>query len=156
MWGKRDEVEVPADPSIPPRSDAPAPAPRPVQAAPVSQPVQGSPNGSGKAAAQIGRSIVLDGQISGSEDLFIDGEVSGKIDLKGNHLTVGPNGKVQADVKAGWITIQGFIKGNVQADQRVEIYKTGSVEGDLTTSTIRIEDGAVFRGTIDIVQGDAK
>jgi cytoskeletal protein CcmA (bactofilin family) len=102
--------------------------------------------------AQIGKSLQLKGEITGSEDLLIDGEIEGTIELKENNLTVGPNGNVKADVSARSITVQGHLRGNVRAGEKIEICKTGSLEGDLSTARIVIEDGAVFRGSIDIVK----
>ena len=102
--------------------------------------------------AQIGKTLKLKGEITGSEDLYIDGEVEGTVELKENSLTVGPNGRVHADVSARSITILGSLHGNVKAGERIEIRKTGSLEGDLSTARIVIEDGAVFRGSIDIVK----
>ena len=88
----------------------------------------------------------------GNEDLYIDGEVEGTVELKGNSLTVGPNGNVHADVSAHSITILGRLQGNVKVGERTEIRKTGSFEGELLTAQIVSEDGAVFRGSIDIVK----
>ena len=102
--------------------------------------------------AQIGKSLQLKGEITGSEDLLIDGEVEGVIELKENSLTVGPNGSVKADVSARSLTVMGHLRGNVRAGEKIEICKTGSLEGDLSTARIVIEDGAVFRGSIDIVK----
>ena len=102
--------------------------------------------------AQIGKSLKVRGEISGNEDLTIDGEVEGTVELKDNSLTVGPNGKVHANVTARSITVLGRLEGNVKAGERVEISKTGSLEGDLVTPRIVIEDGAVFRGSIDILK----
>ncbi len=102
--------------------------------------------------AQIGKSLKVRGEISGSEDVTIDGEVEGTVELKDNSLTIGPNGKVHANVTARSITVLGRLEGNVKAGERVEISKTGSLEGDLVTPRIVIEDGAVFRGSIDILK----
>jgi cytoskeletal protein CcmA (bactofilin family) len=96
------------------------------------------------------------GEIAGSEDLFIDGEVEGKITLQGNNLTIGPNGNVRAEVTAHSITVMGRLEGNVRAADRVEIRRTGSLEGDLVTARIAIEEDAVFRGSIDIVKPGVK
>lgn len=100
----------------------------------------------------IGKSLKVKGTISGHEDLYVDGEIEGTIELEENSLTVGPNGNVNADVKAREITVQGRLKGNLRAGERIEIRKTGSLEGDVSTARIVIEDGAVFRGSIDIVK----
>ena len=102
--------------------------------------------------ALIGKSLKVKGTITGHEDLYVDGEIEGTVELEENSLTVGPNGNVSADVKARDITVLGRLTGNVRAGERIEIRKTGSLEGDLTTSRIVIEDGAVFRGSIDIVK----
>ena len=106
----------------------------------------------GQSLAQIGKSLKLKGEIMGNEDLYIDGEVEGTVELKGNSLTVGPNGNVHADVSAHSITILGRLQGNVKVGERTEIRKTGSFEGELLTAQIVSEDGAVFRGSIDIVK----
>ena len=111
-----------------------------------------APAGEGQSLAQIGKSLKLKGEITGNEDLYIDGEVEGRIELKGNSLTVGSNGNVHADVSARSITILGRLQGNVKVGERTEIRKTGSFGGDLLTAQIVIEDGAVFRGSIDIVK----
>jgi cytoskeletal protein CcmA (bactofilin family) len=153
MWGKKDEPETSsaaANPAPPQPVTAPKPAPRPAAPPVTSSPV--SAERSNASQAQVGKSLHLKGEISGSEDLFIDGEVEGTVELKDNNLTIGPNGNVHADVQARSITILGRLRGNVRAGDRVEIRKTGSLEGDLATARIIIEDGAVFRGSIDIVQ----
>ena len=95
--------------------------------------------------AQIGKSLKLKGEITGSEDLYIDGEVEGTVELKGNSLTVGPRGNVHADVSARSITILGRLQGNVKVGERTEIRKTGSFGGELVTAQIVIEDGAEHR-----------
>jgi len=151
MWGKKDEPETPvaANPA-PPQPAAPRPAPR--VAAPSSGSNPAPPDRSNSSQAQVGKSLHLKGEISGSEDLLIDGEVEGTVELKDNNLTIGPNGNVHADVQARSIIVLGRLRGNVRAGDKVEIRKTGSLEGDLATARIIIEDGAVFRGSIDIVQ----
>jgi cytoskeletal protein CcmA (bactofilin family) len=157
MWGRKED-EPPVSPT--PRPEAqrpptpePAPAPRPAPpAAAAARPVTPSA-GSG---AQIGKSLRVKGEIAGNEDLFVDGEVEGKITLQGNNLTIGPNGNVRAEVSAHSITVLGRLEGNVRAADRVEIRKTGSLEGDLVTARIAIEEDAVFRGSIDIVKPAGK
>jgi cytoskeletal protein CcmA (bactofilin family) len=105
--------------------------------------------------AQIGKSVVIKGDLSGSEDLYVDGQVEGTIALKNNSLTVGPNGQVKASVEAKGIVVQGKLEGNVQASDRVELRKTAVVTGDITTQRISIEEGAYLKGKIDI-QGRAE
>jgi cytoskeletal protein CcmA (bactofilin family) len=100
--------------------------------------------------AQIGKSVVIKGELSGSEDLYVDGQVEGSISLKGNALTVGPHGQVKATVEAKGIVVQGKLEGNVQASDRVELRKSAIVTGDITTQRISIEEGAYLKGKVDI------
>jgi cytoskeletal protein CcmA (bactofilin family) len=144
MWDKNE-----ASAGVPPGT-VPAQAPWQGRSA-SSDPTSGADR-SGKTVAQIGRSLKLKGDISGGEDLFIDGEVDGKIELDGNSLTVGPNGSVQGEVRAHSVNILGKMQGQVRASDCVELRKTGSFEGDVVAARIVIEEGAVFRGSIDIVK----
>ena len=106
----------------------------------------------GPGATQIGKSLKLEADIRGAENLFIDGEVIGSIELDGKNLTIGPNGRVEADVVAQSVTISGQLQGNVRASDSIELRKTGTFLGDMVTSRIIIEEGAVFRGSVDIVK----
>ncbi len=100
--------------------------------------------------ATIGKSVVVKGELSGSEDLVVDGEVEGSIALRGQSLTVGPNGRVRANIEARNVILHGRVDGDVHASERVELRKSASLSGDITTARISIEDGAFFKGTIDI------
>jgi|SRR5271155_4890487 cytoskeletal protein CcmA (bactofilin family) len=100
--------------------------------------------------AHIGKSVVIKGELSGSEDLYVDGNVEGNIELRNNSLTVGPNGKVKANVSAKSVVIQGKLDGSVNASERVELRKSAVVTGDVTTQRIAIEEGAFLKGKIDI------
>jgi cytoskeletal protein CcmA (bactofilin family) len=100
--------------------------------------------------ATIGKSVVVKGELSGSEDLVVDGEVEGSISLRGQSLTVGPNGRVRANIEARNVVVNGRVDGDVHATERVELRKTASLSGDISTARISIEDGAFFKGTIDI------
>jgi cytoskeletal protein CcmA (bactofilin family) len=100
--------------------------------------------------AHIGKSVVIKGELSGSEDLYVDGNVEGNIELRNNSLTVGPNGKVRANVSAKSVVIQGKLDGSVNASERVELRKSAVVTGDVTTQRIAIEEGAFLKGKIDI------
>jgi cytoskeletal protein CcmA (bactofilin family) len=100
--------------------------------------------------AHIGKSVVIKGELSGSEDLYVDGNVQGKIELRNHSLTVGPNGNVKADVSAKAVVIQGKLDGTVIASDRVELKKSAVVNGDVTTQRIAIEEGAFLRGKVDI------
>jgi cytoskeletal protein CcmA (bactofilin family) len=100
--------------------------------------------------ASIGKSLVIKGEVSGSESLYIDGRVEGSINLPGNRLTVGRNGVVSANVTAREIVVIGKLRGNVMASDRVDIRNEGSLTGDVVAQRISIEDGAYFKGGIDI------
>ncbi len=107
------------------------------------------------AAASIGKSVMIKGQIISREDLYLDGELEGSVELQEHRLTIGPNGRVQANVKAREIVIIGAIHGNVEASDKIEIRKEARLVGDVRTARIVIEDGAYFKGSIDIVRPDA-
>src|SRR5579864_3577818 len=96
--------------------------------------------------AHIGKSVVIKGELSGSEDLYIDGTVEGAIQLQGNNLVVGPNGHVHADVNAKGVVIQGKLEGNIHASERAELQKSAFIVGDIVTQRIAIEEGAYFKG----------
>ena len=141
MW-KRDEGVKPASdvtPSAqPPQSSLPGtpqPAPRPQ---------------TGRDAVNIGKSVVIKGELSGSEDLTIEGQVEGKIELKDNVLTIGANGKIKAQVFAKALIVLGEVTGNVTASDKVEIRDGGSVDGDIISPRVAIAEGAHFRGSVDM------
>src|SRR5580658_6388257 len=100
--------------------------------------------------AHLGKSVVIKGELSGSEDLYVDGNVEGSIELRNHSLTVGPNGNVKANVSAKAVIIQGKLDGSVNASDRVELRKSAVVTGDLTTQRIAIEEGAFLKGKVDI------
>ena len=104
----------------------------------------------GGATARLGASLHVKGEITGHEDLLVDGSVEGLIQLEDRKLTVGSTAKVSADVVAREVVVYGSVKGNLRARDRIEIKKDGSVVGDLTTARIMIEDGAYFKGSIEI------
>src|SRR5271166_6428926 len=106
--------------------------------------------------AQIGKSVFIKGELSGSEDLYLDGQVEGSIALKGNSLTVGPNGQLKGGVEAKGVVVQGRLEGNIQASERVELRKTAVVIGDITTQRILIEEGASLKGKIDTHRAEVK
>ena len=100
--------------------------------------------------ATIGKSLIVKGEVSGSESLYIDGKIEGSISLPGNRVTVGRNGQVAASVSAREIVVLGKIRGNCTASDRVDIRSEGSLTGDVIAARISIEDGAFFKGGIDI------
>ena len=103
--------------------------------------------------ATIGKSLVIKGEVTGSESLYIDGRVEGSINLAGNRVTVGRNGVVAANINAREIVVLGKVRGNLTASDRVDIRSDGSLTGDVIAARISIEDGAFFKGGIDIRKG---
>ena len=107
--------------------------------------------------ATIGKSLMIKGEVTGSESLYIDGRIEGTITLPGNRVTVGRNGQVAANISAREIVVLGKVRGNCQASDRIDIRSEGSLTGDVIAARISIEDGAFFKGGIDIRKpGDAK
>jgi cytoskeletal protein CcmA (bactofilin family) len=100
--------------------------------------------------AHIGKSVMIKGELSGSEDLYFDGEAEGSVDLHQHTLTIGPNGRIRAAIAAREIIVHGKVEGNVRASEKVELKKSCMLTGDISTQRIVIEDGAFFKGAIDI------
>jgi cytoskeletal protein CcmA (bactofilin family) len=121
----------------------------------VAEPVNRAPVSTGDQAT-IGKGLYIKGEITGTESLFIDGKVEGSISLPGNRVTIGRNGQVAASVTAREIVILGKVRGNVSATDRVDIRAEGALTGDVAAARISIEDGAFFKGGIDIRKPDAK
>ena len=128
---------------------------RPAPPAPAAEPANRAPAATGDQAT-IGKGLLIKGEITGSESLFIDGKVEGSINLPGNRVTVGRNGQVAANITAREIVILGKVRGNVAASDRVDIRAEGALTGDVTAARISIEDGAFFKGGIDIRKPEAK
>ena len=105
-----------------------------------------------RGPAVIGKSVMIKGQIFSREDLTIDGEVEGSVELHEHRLTIGPHGKLQAGVKAREIVVLGSVHGNVEASDKIDIRKDARLVGDIKTARIVIEDGAYFKGSIDIAR----
>ncbi len=106
--------------------------------------------------ATIGRTLVIKGELSGSEALYIDGRVEGKISLPDNRVTIGRNGSVQANITAREVVVLGKVNGNIECSDRVDIRSEGSVTGDVSTIRISVEDGAVLKGGIEVRSGEHK
>ena len=150
MW-KRDESVKPAAPP------APTPAAAPSAPSAGAAPVVSEPRAQlGRDMVNIGKSVVIKGELSGSEDLTIEGHVEGRIDLKGNVLTIGPNGKIKAEVFAKSVVVLGEVTGNVTASEKVDIRDNGSVDGDIASPRVAIAEGAHFRGSVDMQRAGAK
>ncbi|MBW1712177.1 MAG: polymer-forming cytoskeletal protein, partial [Deltaproteobacteria bacterium] len=105
---------------------------------------------SGREVAVIGRSIIIKGEVSGQEDLIVEGTIEGRIQLDNQHVTIGPSGQVQAEVKARMVTIEGEVTGNIQAGERVIITQKGSLSGDIQADRLSVEDGAFLKGTVSL------
>jgi cytoskeletal protein CcmA (bactofilin family) len=106
--------------------------------------------------ATIGRSLVIKGELSGSEALYIDGRIEGKISLPDNRVTIGRNGSVQANITAREVVVMGKVSGNIECSDRVDIRSEGSVTGDVSTIRISVEDGAVLKGGIEVRSNERK
>lgn len=131
-------ANTPVSPAVPEYNNTPAPR------------MGGYAGSSAGEQATIGKSLVVKGEVTGSESLFIDGRVEGSVQLPGNRVTVGRNGTVDADIVAREIVILGKVNGNVTAADRVDIRNEGTLVGDVIAQRISIEDGAFFKGGIDI------
>ena len=148
MW-KRDEPAKPTTPAGPGVASQPASAPLAAEAAPNRAAATDLPRGQERTAVNIGKSVVIKGELNGSEDLTIEGQVEGKIELRQSVLTIGPNGRIKAQVFAKSVIILGEVTGNVTASEKVDIRDNGSVDGDITAPRVAIAEGAHFRGRID-------
>ena len=143
MW-KRDEAVKP--------TNQPSPAAPVVPTAPASAVAAPRPE-SGRIErdlVNIGKSVVIKGELSGSEDLTIEGHVEGKIELKDNVLTIGPNGRIKASVFSKAVIVLGEVNGNIAASEKVDIRDGGSVDGDIVSPKVAIAEGAHFRGSVDM------
>jgi cytoskeletal protein CcmA (bactofilin family) len=140
MWNKQSEPEV--------SSNRPAPASNPVPAPSIATARPSTPTA--RSLSCLGSSLQIKGTITGSEDLQIDGKVEGPISLSGQKLTVGNSGRLNSEVSAREVVVYGNLSGNVVVQDRVEIKKDASVTGDIRASRISIEDGAYFKGRIEI------
>lgn len=98
----------------------------------------------------IGKSVIIKGELSGSEDLTIEGKVDGEVELPDHVLTIGPNGRINAEIFAKSVVVMGTVKGNITASEKINIRENGTVEGDIVAPTIAISEGAQFRGSIDM------
>jgi cytoskeletal protein CcmA (bactofilin family) len=143
--------------TTPGRPGTPEPEPRPATPTPAAPAMAEAPRPVSATStadqATIGKSLVIKGEVTGSESLYIDGRVEGSINLAGNRVTVGRNGVVAANINAREIVVLGKVRGNLTASDRVDIRSDGSLTGDVVAARISIEDGAFFKGGIDIRKG---
>jgi cytoskeletal protein CcmA (bactofilin family) len=147
MWKRDEAVRSPAVPT----NDTSAAAPAAQAVRPDSFKGQNE-----RDVVNIGKSVVIKGELNGSEDLTIEGQVEGKIELRDHVLTIGPNGKIKAELYAKSIVVLGEVTGNVVATEKVDIRENGSVEGDITAPRVAIAEGAHFRGSVDMQNKGAK
>ena len=139
MW-KRDESVRPAQPTSPSAAASTSEhAARPETARQQERDM-----------VNIGKSVIIKGELSGSEDLTIEGQVEGKIELKEHVLTIGPNGKIKAEIFAKVVIVLGDVRGNITASEKVDIRDNGSVDGDIAAPRVAIAEGAHFRGSVDM------
>jgi len=135
-------------------------APQPAAAAPsIPAPHKETPKASDPYRADvghIGKSVQIKGELTGSEDLYLDGSIEGTVDLRDHSLIIGPNGKIKAGITARDLVVHGRVEGNVTATGRVELRKSCTLIGDVSTQRIVIEDGAFFKGAIDIKEKDTR
>src|SRR5262245_22698906 len=147
MWKRDESVKPtggqPATPAAPVASTT-----QPAGAQTTLQPE--APRQIGRDLVNIGKSVVIKGELAGSEDLTIEGHVEGKIELKDHVLTIGPNGKIKAQVFAKSVIVLGEVNGNVTATEKVDIRDNGSVDGDIVSPRVAIAEGAHFRGSVDM------
>ena len=150
MW-KRDESVRPASgqPAAPPAPPAPATAGAPAPRAEASQNRE-------RDNVNIGKSVVIKGELNGSEDLTIEGHVEGTIQLRDHVLTIGANGRIKAQVFAKSVIVLGEVTGNVTASDKVDIRDAGSVDGDIIAPRVAIAEGAHFRGSVDMQRKGAQ
>ena len=155
MWKPTNQPMTPGRPGEPERPAVPAPS----TTSAVSEPTPPAPRPVATTTADqatIGKSLVIKGEVTGSESLYIDGRVEGSINLSGNRVTVGRNGVVSANINAREIVVLGKVRGNLTASDRVDIRSDGSLTGDVVAARISIEDGAFFKGGIDIRKAGQK
>lgn len=150
MW-KKEDSKIPASPEI---STGPANAypTAPLGPAPISnssREIAAATPTALRSGASISQGIRIKGEVTGTEDLFVDGHVEGKLDLGNASLTIGPNGRVQADVTAREVIVRGSVEGKVSGRERVQLWNTGRVTGEVQTERLAIEDGAVLRGKVE-------
>jgi len=151
MWKKEDTKTqgVPEISTVPANSTT-GPSPSPTSAPAASLPL------SSKAAACISQGIRIKGEVTGSEDLFVDGQVDGQLNLTNGSLTIGPNGTVKADVNAREVIVRGKIEGKVTGRDKVQLWSTGQVTGEVQTERLAIEEGALLRGKVEAGKAPSK
>src|SRR5262245_54344454 len=148
MWKREEPLRPPSVPTPTETLQSMSPArPNPI-------PIREEQPSMHEEPASIGKSIIISGQLSGSEDLTVEGQVDGKIELRNHVLTIGTNGRITAQVIARSIVVLGHVTGNLTATEKVDIRESGSVEGDIVAPRVAIADGSHFRGSIDMQRSE--
>lgn len=150
-WQKKAQRITPKDPSL-----ASALSATPILDIGMTNTTPSAPSSTAQNQTVLGRSVVMRGELSGNEDLLIEGQFEGTISLQEHCLTVGTHGQVKAEIHARQVVIFGTVNGNISAREKVEIRKTGHAVGDLVAGSIAIEEGAYFKGSIDILREEAQ
>jgi cytoskeletal protein CcmA (bactofilin family) len=140
MFDKRKDSDSVIDSPV---THTPAPAPTRV------------PESTARTQAVIGKTVVIKGDISGEENLIVEGKVDGNIVLKNNDLTIGASGRVTANLTANVVKIEGEVKGDIKGLEKVVVTRTGKVNGNIVGPRVTLEDGAKFKGSIDMDPDDA-
>jgi cytoskeletal protein CcmA (bactofilin family) len=153
LWEKKPQAVVPQRPQLQATHPARVKLESSMSDTTITTPSIPNPNAQ---RTLLGRTTTLRGQISGDEDVTIDGQFEGTVSLPDHCLTVGADGQVKAEVHAGHVIVQGKLTGNISARNKVEIRRTGHVVGDLMTASVAIEEGAYFKGSIEIVREQAQ
>jgi cytoskeletal protein CcmA (bactofilin family) len=149
MWKPRKDEE-PQRPSSPPTPASPVVPSKEVV------PVDVTKQEARHEVAHIGKAVLIKGELSGSEDLYLDGEVEGTIELHQNCLTIGPNARIRAHVNAREVVIHGKVDGDIHGTERVELKRSAVLVGDIQTKRVAVEDGAYFKGSIDVQRAEGK
>jgi cytoskeletal protein CcmA (bactofilin family) len=165
MWDKKDNKPV-RSPEVKPvetksvdhpvSSASPFTAPEPVATVARTEGPLDLPKANRNEIVKIGRSIFIKGEISGEQDLIIEGSVEGKIELRDNQLTIGENGRISGEIYARHVVIHGQVTGNTFAEEKLEIKSSGTLKGDIIAPRLVLEDGAHFRGSVEMQIKEAK
>jgi cytoskeletal protein CcmA (bactofilin family) len=147
MWKRDDNVRPPAG-----RETTAPPIPASVPGPPISHgaDTDARRHMDNRDVVNIGKSVVIRGELNGSEDLTVEGVVDGKIELREHVLTIGPNGRIKAEIFAKSVIVLGQVTGNITASEKVDIRDSGAVDGNIVAPRVGIAEGASFRGSVDM------
>jgi cytoskeletal protein CcmA (bactofilin family) len=150
MWRKEDSKPQGVTPAaVPPGAAATLPSPAAQAATPTAAASPSSPPVSPRAAACVTQGIRIKGEVTGKEDIFLDGTLEGKLDMGNAVVTVGPNGKIKADISGREVIVRGQVEGKINGTERVQLWNSGRVVGEVRTERLAIEDGATLRGYVE-------